>query len=396
MSPSCPSQTLPDLTGSVVGGNLKLIALLGAGAYGKVYKARIVTAPVGHYLAVKCMWRYKRGSSEDVAQAKEIHNHKVVSKHRGVVTLHRQIVTDKYTFVVLEYAHNDLFRALVDRKVFRNRPALIKGAINEIIDALAFMHRKGVYHRDIKPENLLCDRDGQNIRFADFGLSTHKVSSTRFGCGSMSYMPPESLDSNHPAASDGFSSAASDMWAVAIMFCTFVSDSIPWLNADVNDRAYSYFLTHENFLLSSLNITRETNDLLKRCFDFNPEKRPTLEEFRDAVNAIERFSAGDPEVVSPSMPESEEAESAHFSSSALSSLSSETNISHSTPPTSPAPSSSSQSDAVSAAKPTLPQKDAAATNRPARQTCQRPPFLKTTRSRKSFLNSLARNLGLRR
>ncbi|KAF7312749.1 Protein kinase domain-containing protein [Mycena indigotica] len=335
---SCSSQTLPDLTGAIIDGDLELLTLLGEGSYGKVYQAQFTTIP-NHYLAVKCMPRCRRRSQHARLQSKELRNHKAVSKHPGVVTLYREIVTDEFVFVVLDCADTDLFKVMASGLVFTNRPQLIKEAINSILDALSYMHRKGVYHRDLKPENLLCDRNGKNIRIADFGLSTQRSYSNRHWCGSLPYMSPETLDSRHPSASSGYSTKSSDLWAVAIMLCAFVSGGLPWGRPHASDGAYAAFLKNDDYLMSRLHITQETNDLLKRCFHTKRRHRPTLEEFRDAVNSIDRFSTSDPVVVS-------------------------------------------RTPVTPVAKPTSPSAE--------------PSPKKTTRSRRSSLDSLARTIGLKR
>ncbi|KAF7296769.1 Protein kinase domain-containing protein [Mycena indigotica] len=245
----CP-QALRNLTGTVIDGNLELVSVLGEGSYGMVYQARVTDAP-NQYLAVKCMWRSRRRTPQARLQAKELRNHKAVSKHQGVITLHCQIVTDDFVFIVLDLAETDLYKVIASGRVFCHRPYRVRQAMNSMLNALSYMHRKGVFHRDITPENVLCDRmlNGVDIRFADFGLSTPRAFSSRHGCGSLPYMSPEALDYDHPSARSGYSTISSDLWALAIIFCALVSGDLPWARAHPSDRAYALFLADEDYLL---------------------------------------------------------------------------------------------------------------------------------------------------
>ena len=67
----------------------------------------------------------------------------------------------------------------------------------QLINAVGYMHSKGVGHRDIKPENVLLSADG-NLKLADFGMATlfeyhgkRKMAVTT--CGSPPYVAPEVL-----------------------------------------------------------------------------------------------------------------------------------------------------------------------------------------------------------
>ncbi|KAJ7775608.1 kinase-like domain-containing protein [Mycena maculata] len=295
MSPSA-SHYLPDLTGEWIDdGSLELLCLLGSGAYGKVYKALDTDSTPDNliYYAVKCMPRYEQGSREAEIQENELMVHRMVSDHPRVITFHRQFATDEFVFVVLEFAPgDDVFSAMVDRHCYHGKPALIKQVLGELIDAVEFCHRNSVYHRDLKPENILCNSAGTDIRLADFGLSTQISVSTQFGCGSRFYMSPESID---PAYANGcYLARHSDLWALSVIFTNMISGRHPWSSAEMSDPGFAAFRSD---MLEALEITRPAHALLKRCYHMNPLRRPTLHQFRDAVNAIESFSLD--EVVTP-------------------------------------------------------------------------------------------------
>ncbi|KAJ6493735.1 kinase-like domain-containing protein [Mycena vitilis] len=287
------SALLPDLTGEFIDdGSLLLVRLLGSGSFGKVYKALDTTSPADDpvYYAVKCMHLYELGSLEGEMQAKELRIQTMLDDHPGVISLHRVCATEEFVFAVLELATGgDLFGAMVDRQCFRGKPTMIKQAMGEILDAVEFCHRNGVYHRDIKPENILCSPAGTDIRLADFGLATENKISTSFGCGTRNYTTPESMD----CESSGYSPRHSDLWAVSIIFASMISGRAVWMSADMSDPWYAAFRTNEDAHLSALKISRPAADLLKRCFHLNPRRRPTLEDFREAVNAMDSFSIRD-------------------------------------------------------------------------------------------------------
>ncbi|KAF7312748.1 Protein kinase domain-containing protein [Mycena indigotica] len=399
------SHSLPDLTDTVLDGNLKLVSILGAGSFGKVYKAIDLDSPAEnpiHY-AVKCLRLHKLGSKERQRQEQEVRHHKAVSDDPRVVSLVRYFASGDHLFAVLEYVEKDVLEVLADQEVFHRRPDRVKEAFGDILDGVESLHRRGIYHRDIKPDNLLCDSDGKNIRIADFGLSTKKTRSSLLGCGSPGYMCPESLDRPLAAGLDSYSPRDNDVWAVAVLFCNFVAGTMPWHKAHFSDSLYNHFLHHKDHLVQDLGLTEETNALLRRCFHNNPRKRPTLAEFRTAINAMDRFTVDDPlPSAIATVVQSEQPKTSLEPGSSSSRRGDASEDEYSTPPTSYIPSSSSQSSPQKVPKTgrKVPRRLFKLKKKknilvPSSEPSSGAPVVRVERRRRSSLQLLAQNLVLK-
>jgi len=185
---------MPDFTGSFLdGGRYRLLKNIGCGAYGKVYHAVDVShrSSKNQALAIKCLSKPSRDSRYHIIQQRELENHKLVSGHPNIVTFHRFFSDGLFVYVVLDLCGGgDLFSAITQRHLFQGNECLTKSAFVQLIDAVAYCHKHGVFHRDIKPENILCSDDGSVIRLTDFGLSIMSPYSNDFGCGTSQYMSP--------------------------------------------------------------------------------------------------------------------------------------------------------------------------------------------------------------
>ena len=184
---------IPDFTGRVIdNGRYKLVSVLGAGAYGVVYRALDLSSagsPVER--AVKIL--DKRNLSDAAARRvrREIVLHHVVSEHPNVVTMHLAFEDAMFVYLVLDYCPGgDLFARIADDKCFFRNDELSKAVFLKILDGVAHCHQQRVFHRDLKPENILCSEDGSQVYVSDFGLCTAGLVSQTFGCGSSPYMSP--------------------------------------------------------------------------------------------------------------------------------------------------------------------------------------------------------------
>lgn len=68
-----------------------------------------------------------------------------------------------------------------------------KRILNELLDAVAFIHSHQVVHNDLKPENILVTRNGHNVKLIDFGYADCDFSIDKATGGTKSYASPELL-----------------------------------------------------------------------------------------------------------------------------------------------------------------------------------------------------------
>ena len=67
-----------------------------------------------------------------------------------------------------------------------------KKVVEQLVDALCYIHSKQIIHRDLKPSNILIARNGNNVKIIDFGLSdADDYAILKQPAGTMKYMAPE-------------------------------------------------------------------------------------------------------------------------------------------------------------------------------------------------------------
>ncbi|XP_021241365.1 cyclin-dependent kinase 13 isoform X7 [Numida meleagris] len=153
-----------------------IIGIIGEGTYGQVYKAR--DKDTGELVALKKVRLDNEKEGFPITAIREI---KILRQlnHQSIINM-KEIVTDKEDaldfkkdkgafYLVFEYMDHDLMGLLESGLVHFNENH-IKSFMRQLMEGLAYCHKKNFLHRDIKCSNILLNNRGQ-IKLADFGLA---------------------------------------------------------------------------------------------------------------------------------------------------------------------------------------------------------------------------------
>ncbi len=155
-------------------GPYEIIASLGAGGMGEVYKAR--DTRLDRVVAIKVLRPGKTGDA--TRRLRFIQEAKAASalNHPNIVTVYDVGSEDGVDYIVMEFVDGKTMDQLIPRGGMRVGEML--GYAAQAADALAKAHLAGIVHRDLKPSNIMISRDGL-VKVLDFGLAKFSQSTQR-------------------------------------------------------------------------------------------------------------------------------------------------------------------------------------------------------------------------
>ncbi|MGW5157905.1 serine/threonine-protein kinase [Nonomuraea wenchangensis] len=257
--------------GSTVGGRYRLVAVLGSGGFGRVWRAHDEILDVDVAIKELCLVPGMSQAEQDKRlerTAREARNAVRLRAHENVVAIH-DIVTDGLPWIVMElidgpslHEHLETHGPLPADRVAQVAAALLK--------ALGAAHQSGIVHRDIKPANVMLAGDGRAL-LTDFGIALHTTDTTLTTAGmligSPEYMAPERL-----RGVDGL--PAGDLFSLGVTLYQAVEGVSPF-RRNTQPAALTAVLFEEP--PPPVRAGRLA-PLITRLLDKNPGNRPTVEQ----------------------------------------------------------------------------------------------------------------------
>lgn len=163
----------------------------------------------------------------------EVTLHKYVGQHRNIIEFYDSGEDDVWMWIAMELAEGgDLFdKVEADAGL---KPEIAHAYFTQLINAVGYMHSRGIGHRDLKPENVLLDADG-NLKLADFGMASlfeynGKRKKVVTLCGSPPYVAPEVLTcgSHDKSKAVGYDADKADIWSCGVVLFVLLAGNTPW------------------------------------------------------------------------------------------------------------------------------------------------------------------------
>ncbi|HEU0175536.1 MAG TPA: protein kinase [Blastocatellia bacterium] len=273
----------------------EIIAPLGAGGMGEVYRARDMR--LNREVAIKALPASFAQDADRLRRFEQEARATSALNHPNILTVYDIGDHEGAPYIVAELLEGEELSELIKQGAIAPRKAV--GYARQIAEGLAAAHAKGVVHRDLKPENLFITNDGR-VKILDFGLA--KLRPQQFGgidkdaptqkritdpgviMGTVGYMSPEQVrgqETDH----------RSDIFAFGVILYemltgqrAFHGDSaIEVMNAILKEDPPDFGETKER-------ISPQLEMIVRRCLEKQPERR--FYSAHDLAFALDALSSG--------------------------------------------------------------------------------------------------------
>ena len=280
-------------------GPYEILAAIGAGGMGEVFRARDTT--LNRDVAIKVLPGAFAQDHERVARFKREAQVLASLNHPNIAAIYGLEDSGGALGLVLELVEGEDLYQRLKRGALPTAEAI--GIAKQIADGLEAAHEKGIVHRDLKPANIKVRTDG-SVKILDFGLAkayeraitpgevppdsesptlSRDLTEEGIVLGTPSYVSPE-------GASGKATDKRSDIWAFGVVLFEMLSGARLFKGRDARD-IFATILTREpDWTALPPQTPENVRRVLRRCLEKDPRRR--LRDIADARLELEEAGGG--------------------------------------------------------------------------------------------------------
>src|SRR5262245_59567483 len=276
-------------------GRYHLLAPLGAGGMGEVYRA--LDSRLDRNVAVKILPAHLTDNSEAMRRFEREAKTVAQLSNPNILSIHDFGTEQGVCYAVMELLEGETLRTRISGGALPWRKAVGIGI--DIAEGLSASHAKGIIHRDLKPENIFLTSDGRT-KILDFGLARFKaaipeenitsaptvpiISEPGFVMGTPGYMSPEQVRGDE-------AEAPSDIFSFGSVLYEMVTGHRPFAGRTVADTMAAILRDDPPDLTDSgKNLPPDLEQVIIHCLEKNPAER--FQSARDLSFALKTISGG--------------------------------------------------------------------------------------------------------
>ena len=260
-------------------GPYEILAPLGAGGMGEVYRAR--DPRLAREVAIKVLPASFSADTDRLRRFEQEAKAAGILNHPNITAVYDTGSHDGAPYVVQELLEGETLRSILSGGKLNPQRAIEYSA--QIARGLAAAHEKGIVHRDLKPENLFVTKDGR-VKIMDFGLA--KLTRPESGAGPLTevptatagtepgvvlgtvgYMSPEQVR-GQPA------DVRSDIFTLGTILYEMLSGNRPFQGVSTAD-TMAAILKEDPPSLTATNqsLSPALDRIIRHCLEKSPERR---------------------------------------------------------------------------------------------------------------------------
>lgn len=248
--------------------NFHIVSFLRKGGFAYVFKAFDIKSKKN--VALKFVSRNIFGDSVNLINFEKELRIFERCRHPHIAEYYGTLFFDDYIVIVMELLTCGTLSDIISSTIRPLGKDIVLRWAKEILEALKYLHEKGIAHRDIKPDNILFD-DNMRAKLVDFGLSTEYGYGGRCStpCGTPFFTAPEVV------IDDEYDGGKADIWSFGITLYCLLTHNFPFPTMTQTEYISKM---HDLESMIKLDVDDTFKEIIHSTLCVNPKERKSSTE----------------------------------------------------------------------------------------------------------------------